>query len=224
LTSEELNILYEKGLLGMCSPEALLNTLRLNNTLHFRLRGCKEHRDMCWGDVKLHKTANRVEYLEFNERQTKTRAVSDYSNVRAVPPKMFATDETERDPVAVYNFFARKRPEVMNQDDSPFYLAVNNLKADSLARKSWFKSCAVGVNKLNGLVKTMVQKAGIANDRPRNHSGRKTMIQTLSENDIPPTHIAQLSGHRNLKSIENYSTVSTNNRMNVKSAKQCGVW
>ena len=40
LTSEELKILYEKGLLGMCSPKALLNTLWLNNTLHFGLRGC----------------------------------------------------------------------------------------------------------------------------------------------------------------------------------------
>ena len=61
LTSEELKILYEKGLIDMCSPEALLNTLWLNNTLHFGLRGCKQHRDMCWGDVKLHKTANGVE-------------------------------------------------------------------------------------------------------------------------------------------------------------------
>ena len=216
LTSEELKILYEKSLLGMCSPEALLNTLWLNNTLHFGLRGCKEHRDMCWGDVKLHKTANGMEYLEFNERQTKTRTGSDYSNVRAVPPKMFASDETERDPVAVYKFFARKRPEEMNQDDAPFYLAVNNgLKADSLARKSWFKSGTVGVNKLNGLMKTMVQKAGIENDRLRNHSDRKTMIQTLSENDIPPTQIAQLSGPRNLKSIENYSTVSTKQQMHM---------
>jgi hypothetical protein len=33
LTSEELKILYEKGLFGMFSPEALLNTLWLNNTL-----------------------------------------------------------------------------------------------------------------------------------------------------------------------------------------------
>ena len=41
------------------------------------------------------------------------------------------------------------------------------------------------------------------------------MIQTLSENDIPPTQIAQLSGHRNLKSIENYSTVSTKQQMHM---------
>ena len=65
---------------------------------------------MCWGDVKLHKTANGAEYLDFNERQTKTRTGSDYSNVRAVPPKMFATDETERDPAAVSIFLPGRDP------------------------------------------------------------------------------------------------------------------
>ena len=67
-------------------------------------------------------------------------------------------------------------------------------------------------------MKTMVQKAGIENSRLLNHGGRKTMIQTLSKNVIPgPTQIAQLSGHktghRNFKSIENYSTVSTTQQM-----------
>ena len=121
----------------------------------------------------------------------------------------------------------RDLTEEMNQDDAPFYLAVNNgLKTDSLATKGWFKSGAVGKNKLNGLMKTMVQKAGIENDGLRNHSGRKRMIQTLSEHDIPPTQIAQLSGHKNLKSIENYSTVLNNEATDahVKSAEQCDGW
>ena len=46
------------------------------------------------------------------------------------------------------------------------------------------------------------------------------MIQTLNQHDIPPTQIAQLS-HKNAKSIENYSTVSTTDA-HVKRAKQCG--
>jgi len=37
----------------------------------------------------------------------------------AVPPKMFATNGTERAPVAVCKLFARKRPEEMNQGDAP---------------------------------------------------------------------------------------------------------
>ena len=64
-------------------------------------------------------------------------------------------------------------------------------------------------------MKTMVGKAGIKNDRLRNHSDRKTMIQMLSEHNIPPTKIAQLSGHKNLKSIENYRTVSTKQQMHT---------
>ena len=61
LTSWELNTLYDKDLLGTRNPESLLNTLWLNNTMHFG-----------WGDVKLKKTADGEEFLEFNERQSKT--------------------------------------------------------------------------------------------------------------------------------------------------------
>ena len=63
LTDQEIDVLYEKNLLGLSSGEALLNTLWLNNTIHFGLRGCQEHRDMCWGDVKLCEDAKGNEYL-----------------------------------------------------------------------------------------------------------------------------------------------------------------
>ena len=46
--------------------------------------------------------------------------------------------------------YAQKRPEKMNEDDSPFYLTVNNnfKKAESLKTKEWFKVSPVGINKL----------------------------------------------------------------------------
>jgi len=113
---------------------------------------------------------------------------------------------SEKDPVVVYKIYAQKRPKKINEGDSSFYLAVNNnLKAESLQTKDWFKVGPVGINRLNSFMNSMAQKAGINNERLQNHSGRKTMIQTLSENDIPLTHIAQLSGHKNLKSVENYA-------------------
>ena len=173
---------------------------------------------MCWGDVKLHQTALGEDYLESNERQTKTRTGSDYRDVRTVPPKMFATDGSEKDPVADYKFFSEKRPREVNYDDAPFYLSVNNFKATDSAKtstKAWFKSSAVGTSKLNSLVKSMAAKAGIENSRLRNHSGRKTMVQRFSESHVPPTHIAQLSGHKSLKIIHNYSSVSTNQQMHM---------
>ena len=63
-------------------------------------------------------------------------------------------------------------------------------------------------------MKTMAGTAGFDEKRRlTNHSARKTMIQKL--NDIPPTHIMQLSGHRNLQSVNNYSTVSNEQQKNM---------
>ena len=64
LSEEDIQVLYEKDLLGSSTAEALLNTVWFNNTIHFGLRGCKEHnREMCWGDVKLCQTSTGQEYL-----------------------------------------------------------------------------------------------------------------------------------------------------------------
>lgn len=61
---------------------------------------------LCLGDVKLHITLSGVEYSELMKGGQKLELGSDYNNVRA-------TDGSERDPVAVFNLFARNRPEKM---------------------------------------------------------------------------------------------------------------
>ena len=52
-----------------------------------------------------------VEFLEYNERQTKTQTGANVSDVRPFAPKMFATKGSEKDLVAVYRLFAQKRPD-----------------------------------------------------------------------------------------------------------------
>ena len=66
----------------------------------------------------------------------------------------------------------------------------------------------MGVNKLNSLLKTMAQKAGLNAENLTNHSWRKRMIQKLNNQEVPPTHIMQLSGHKNVQSLNNYSSLS----------------
>jgi len=45
LTDQEIEMLYQKGQLGNCTPSSLINTLWLNNTTHFGIRGGgTEHR------------------------------------------------------------------------------------------------------------------------------------------------------------------------------------
>jgi len=100
----------------------------------------------------------------------------------------------------------------MKTDDAPFYLAVNSIKSGSC--KPWFKKAPVGLNKLNTLMKTMALKTGLGPNF-KNHSGRKTVIQTLVNNDVPSTDIMQLSGHKNVQSITSYSTLSQKQQLNM---------
>ena len=216
ITDEEVNILYDKQLLGISNAEALLNTMWFMNTKHFGLRGCDEHRCMKWGDVQLLTDVNGAEYLEYSERQTKTRTGAEPRNVRAVKPKAYslANGSPDRDRVFVCKVYSEKRPSSMTESDSPFYLGINHTKNPT--EKPWFKASAMGVNKLNSLMKTMADKACFDEMRRlTNHSVRKTMIQKLNDNNIPPTHIMQLSGHRNVQSVNNYSTVSNEQQKNM---------
>ena len=53
--------------------------------------------------------------------------------------------KTEKDPVAAYKLYVKKRPTEMNDSDAPFYLAVNNCRKQE-SSKAWFKKWAVGQN------------------------------------------------------------------------------
>ena len=48
-----------------------------------------------------------------------------------------------------------------------------------------------------------------------NHSARKTSIQTLLHADIPPTEVMQISGHKNIQSLNAYSEVSENQHQSM---------
>ena len=40
-----------------------------------------------------------------------------------------------------------------------------------------------------------------------NHSGREILVQKLQDNDVSPNQIVQITGHKNLQSINNYSSL-----------------
>ena len=88
LSDNEVDILYSKNILGSSSAHSLINTLWLNNCIYFGLRSGLEHRNLRWGDVQLFEDSEGCEFLEVNERQTKTRQGEDVRNVRSVKPRM----------------------------------------------------------------------------------------------------------------------------------------
>ena len=73
LTDEEIEKLYASKWLGIESPQAFINTLWLNSTIHSGLRGGKEQRELRWGDVKLKQTPDGKEYLEYSVERLKEK-------------------------------------------------------------------------------------------------------------------------------------------------------
>ena len=67
----------------------------------------------------------------------------------------------------------------------------------------------VGEKKIGSLLKVMAKDGGLdENKRFTNHSTRKHLVQKLRDSGIAPTDIMQISGHRNIQSVTNYSTMS----------------
>ena len=211
---------YNCGELGSDTLSSMVNSLWFNNTLHFGVRaGGTEHRQLRWGDLQLcYDHDLKQKYIEFNERQTKTRTGEDVSNTRNEKPRMYAVPGDSRCPVAVYKKYADKRPEKMCSDDSPFYLATVTNKYNPGENERWFLSQPIGVNKLNTLLKTMATKAelpGLPYLRITNTSVRKHLCQKLLDNNVPDTQAIHITGHKNPQSLNDYRKLSNRQKQHV---------
>ena len=174
--------------------------------IHFALRGCKEQKELRWGNVILKTDSDVKEYLEYFESQTKTRTGGDPRNQIAMKPQLYANNDAtsvDRGPVHVYKMYKEKRPPSMLEPDSGFYLSVNYFKTEthaSVEGKNWFKAQPMGVNKLSNIMKDTTQAAGISGKT--NHSGRKTSVKKLQDSGVPPNQIIQITGHKNVQSVK----------------------
>ena len=171
-----------------------------------------EQKELRWGDTVLKTDSDGKEYLEYFERQTKTRTGEDPRNQRPIEQRMYANNDAisiDRDSVHVYKMYKEKRPPSILEPDSSFYLSVNYFKTEthaSVEGKNWFKAQPMGVNKLKNIMKDTTQVAGISGET--NYSGRKTLVQKLYEHSgVPSNQIIQITGHKNLQSVNNYSSL-----------------
>ncbi|CAC5401761.1 unnamed protein product [Mytilus coruscus] len=129
LTDDEIDLLFEKNLLGSSNPQSLLNIIWLNNSIHFGLRGVTEHYTLRWGDIIEHRSSDGTRYLQLNERPTKTRTGDKIADVHEVAPKTYEYPG-DRNPLAFYDLYVSKRPSDFSAPDSPFYIAPRTIPID----------------------------------------------------------------------------------------------
>ena len=166
-----------------------------------------------WGDGTLYIDSDGSRYLELSERQTKTHTGENISDVREVSPNMYECPG-DRNPVALYELYASKRPTGMRDPSDPFYIATRTIPLTGTEGEQWFVRQRVGEKKLASIMKTTKQKAGLeTNKRLTNHSVRKYLVQKLKDNNVEDTDIMQISGHKSVQSARNYSAITNASQM-----------
>jgi hypothetical protein len=164
-----------------------------------------------WGDVTLNTASDGTKYLQLNERQTKTRTEKNLSDFREVTTKIYEAEgeSPERDPIKIYEIYSMKRPNNFSNADDPFYIAPRTIPLEDSKTKIWFLRHKVRERKLAGLMKKMKENGKLdINKRLTNHSARKYLLQKLRDHNVEGRDIMQISGHKNVASINNYSKIS----------------
>jgi hypothetical protein len=114
--------------------------------------------------------------------------------------------------VHIYKEYARHRPADYCAPDARFYLKP--LKDCQF--EQWFSMQPMGKNTIGAIAKQMAFDASLSSAAQKsNHSGRKTVIQTLLHAGVPPTDVIQLTGHKNVQSLNSYSHLSNGQQRNI---------
>ena len=97
----------------------------------------------------------------------------------------------------------------MLEPDAPFYVAINHQRKPN--DKVWYLDRPLGKNEIGKFLKDAFAAAKLDDTYKKkvsNHSVRKTSVGRLLEADVQPNFVAQLSGHKNLKSLDSYHSAS----------------
>ena len=112
-----------------------------------------------------------------------------------------------RCPVFFCKAFRSHRLTEMNKPESPFYLAIKyKRKADDPV---WYANASLGK-----FLKMAAKRTGLQGN-VTNHAVRKTSIGCLLDADVPSNYVAQLSGQKNLKSLDSYTSASLNHQRKI---------
>lgn len=205
---EEENILWDKGVLGISTPFSLQFTIWFYFTMLMGLRGRDEHRSIRFGDVQLKIQPDGSEYIELNERASKTRDGSVSYDSRATIQKIFCScdsGDASKCVIEVWKKFVSHRPVDFCGSDDPLYLQY---KMDDHIKKSntpvWFKQQPLGANSLGKFLPKACVMAGL---EPRgNHGVRATTVQRLRKAGLPDDQIIQITGHKSVRTLSVYDT------------------
>ena len=216
ITSTDEDLLWSLGLLGMDSPEQLLNTVIFSVGKGFALRAGKEHRAlraipfasqfkfMCDPDGEIFLRYTEDIGLKTNKGGLKHRCVE------AKTIDLYASENSERCPLRAIIKYLSLLPK--NRTCNAFYLQPRR----KFFRKAWFVNRQVGINHLRTTVGDLCMAAGLPGHYT-NHSLCATTATKLYHNNIDEQITVEITGHWSM-AVQTYKRTSDVQR---KRASRC---
>ena len=201
ITTDMENRLWELGILGTHSGQALLNAVFFYNGKNFLLRGVQEHVDLCFGQLTRGTNPIRYTYVEHGSKNH-SGGVSDLTDGKTVT---IVHSHGSRSHTMLLDLYLSKIPSEARQPNSRFYLRP--LPFTPTGSRSWFWNSPLGTKKIQTMVKDMMQEASIPGNFT-NHSLRATGTTTLFDAGVPEALIQKRSGHKSTKALRVYERVT----------------
>ena len=197
ITFMDEDLLWSLGLLGVHSPQVLLNTVLFVLGMSCALRVGKEHRQLCSipfnsqfeflydEDAKLYVRYREDMGLKTNKGGLKNR------KTEGKVVDVYQLDSIDRCPVRILLVYMNKLPK--NRTCNALYLQPRK----HFTQKTWFLNKPVGVNTLQSVIKNICSKAGLPGYYT-NNSLRASSATRMYYNDVEEQVIQEITGHRSL--------------------------
>ncbi|OCT72691.1 hypothetical protein XELAEV_18035675mg [Xenopus laevis] len=178
LTEEDIENLYESGILSLNNPTSLLNLVFFNNGIEFALR-TKEQHDLQWGEITLHTDPAGKRYLEYTKTLTDSGSDENPESIGETKPCIYETPHVpNRDPITAYIKYKENRPDKMMTPECPFYLTPNaSYKPDY---PGWYRCTKMGIGKIRLMMTNLKMHELLKESKQIIQSPIKTTIQTRS--------------------------------------------
>ena len=210
LTPEQEDELWRKGIFGIHTAEALLNTVFWYNCKCFRLRGGDEHRQLTTEQYSIeHDDVGR--HLRFVGRTCKNvQGGLRQRNIKVKDLKIYANPVLkDRCVVDIFSTYLSLVPR-----SGPFYRRA--IKGSAAPPK--FSQQVVGKHTLQTIVKRFCAQAGFVGNYT-NHSGKVTCATTLFIKNFDEQLIQRQTGHRS-NAVRIYKRPSASHNLAVSNALQ----
>ena len=199
ITTDQEAKLWEQGIIGFGTPQALLNAVFFYNGKKFCLRGVQEHQNLTFGQFERSANPNRYTYTEFGSKN-RTGDVKDFCEGKVV--SIIATG-THNCHVKLLDFYFSKVSFKLVAAGSKFYLLPLPFVPAGL--RPWYFDSVLPLRTLQTLLKKMCQEAKFVGNFT-NHSLRATGATTLFDAGVPEAIRQKRTGHKSIDARANGST------------------